>query len=133
MNNRFLFRAKHVLVLHENEHLNGRWIEGHLSDENYIYSPSLGEEFLIDPSTICQHVPSGECSLNEKQIWENDIVTDGKYIGVVKFGEYWDKHIGFYIEWKEPNDMLRQDICYWLPKIKAIGNIFDNPELLEVE
>lgn len=25
---------------------------------------------------------------------------------------------------------LRADLLYWLPQIKSIGNIFDNPELL---
>lgn len=28
-----------------NEHLNGTWVHGYLSDENYIYDKSLNGEF----------------------------------------------------------------------------------------
>lgn len=154
MNNRYLYRAKRVD--------NREWVEGQLFQRTYdstgevfeahiitdayeqlgvmnlgnqpvLISPVHDECFRIDPSTICQRVPSGGCSLDEKPIWESDIVTDGRYIGVVRFGLYESKHLGFYIEWMNGNDVLRKDLCYWLPKIKAIGNIFDNPELLEVD
>ena len=41
MNNRYLYRAKHIHALPANKHLDGTWIEGYLCNENYIYSPSL--------------------------------------------------------------------------------------------
>ena len=139
MNDRYLYRAKRID--------NGEWVEGNLiTDEQdekkcfigYVFgtnddgTPHDFDVVAVDPSTICQRVPSGGCSLDEKPIWESDIVTDGRYIGVVRFGLYESKHLGFYIEWMNGNDVLRKDLCYWLPKIKAIGNIFDNQELLEV-
>ena len=31
------------------------------------------------------------------------------------------------------NDNYRHDLGYWIGKSEVIGNIFDNPELLEVE
>ena len=50
-----LFRAKHIHASKENGHLDGRWVEGYLSDKNYINSPGLGGEFLIDEKTICRN------------------------------------------------------------------------------
>lgn len=37
MNREILFRAKHIHAIPGNEHLNGTWVHGYLSDENYIY------------------------------------------------------------------------------------------------
>lgn len=53
MNREKLFRAKHIHTTSGNEHLNGTWVHGYLSDENYIYDKSLEGEFLIDENTIC--------------------------------------------------------------------------------
>lgn len=41
MNREMLFRAKHIHATSGNEHLNGTWVHGYLSDENYIYDKSL--------------------------------------------------------------------------------------------
>ena len=132
MNDRYLYRAKRID--------SGEWVEGNLiTDEHNPNICFIGYLFAmdesgnvhdtdiakVDPSTICQYTQSGRCTLDENKIWENDIVAYGEYMGVVKFGLYDSRHLGFYIEWKEPYDMLRQDICYWLPKIEVVGNIFD--------
>ena len=132
MNDRYLYRAKRID--------SGEWVEGNLiTDEHNPNICFIGYLFAmdesgnvhdtdiakVDPSTICQYTQSGRCTLDENKIWENDIVAYGEYMGVVKFGLYDSGHFGFYIEWKEPYDMLRQDICYWLPKIEVVGNIFD--------
>lgn len=142
MNNRNLFRGKRKD--------NGEWIIGNRIDDGvtgqvFIHadgnsvneSDKVGEEgclkflaFEIDPSTICQCVPCNGCSSREKPIWENDIVTDGYYVGIVKFGLYASKQLGYFIEWTSGDnclDYLRQDFMYWLPKIKVIGNVFDTP------
>lgn len=52
MSREILFRAKHIHAMDSNEHLNGTWVHGYLSDENYIYDKSLEGEFLIDEDTI---------------------------------------------------------------------------------
>lgn len=135
-----LFRAKHIHTLPQNEHLDGRWIYGYLCDENYINSPKLEGEFLIDPETICQY--TGLTDKNGKNIFEGDIVRDifnASVVGIVRYGEYRntfndDKHgghAGFYVEWKEKQDLLRKDLVYWVKNSEFIGNIFDNPELLK--
>ena len=60
-----LFKAKHIHLLPQNEHLDGTWVEGYLCDENYIYSPKLKQEFLIDPETVCQYT-----GLTDNTKWE---------------------------------------------------------------
>lgn len=138
MNDRFLFRAKRVD--------NGEWVEGYyanVENEHYIVleniewdddaNMELPQFIKLSASTICQCTGSREMSGN--RIYENDIITYGKYKGIVKFGLYDSKHLGFHIEWMKGYGYgyLRKDFPYWVPEIKVVGNVFDNPELLGVE
>ena len=127
MNREILFRAKHIHATDSNEHLNGTWVLGYLSDENYIYDKSLEGEFLVDENTICQY--TGLTDKNEKKIFEDDIVQVGWYKGTV---EYEDGC--FVIKWNNIK-FIRKDLGYWanLDGFQTIGNIYDNPELLEEE
>lgn len=139
MNREILFRGKHVHALSANKHLDGEWVEGYLCDEDYI---NTGEsKRLINSDTICQY--TGLTDKNGNKIWEGDII---KYhfrevYAPVKFGEYQScfdststSHIGFYVDWDEKHD-FRKDLGYWIKLVDAevVGNIFDNPELLEEE
>ena len=66
-------------------------------------------------------------------------------IGVIRFGEYQttnsgddECHLGFYIEWYgKYSDIIRRDLGWWVKAankdINIVGNIHDNPELLEVK
>lgn len=98
----------------------------------------------VDPDTVSEY--TGKRDSNGRKIFENDIVRvhshclNESYIAVVKFGEYGDGflnkkgHIGFYLEFSgDENDIFRQDFGYYLEacKVEVIGNIFDNPELME--
>ena len=129
MNDRYLYRAKHIHALPANKHLDVTWIEGYLCNENYIYSPSLEGEFFIDPSTICQC--TGLEDKNDKLIWENDIVIINGWIGKVM----WSSNDTAYIVL--PNDDIKNEtycLGYWVNEydVEVIGNEIDNPELLEV-
>lgn len=141
MSREILFRAKHIHAIPGNEHLNGTWVHGYLSDKNYINDKSLEGEFLIDEDTICQY--TGLTDKNGKKIWEGDIIKYhfGEVYAPVKFGEYQScfdsisaRHVGFYVDWNENHD-FRKDLGYWIKLVDAevVGNIFDNPELLEEE
>ena len=127
MNREILFRAKHIHATDSNEHLNGTWVHGYLSDENYIYDKSLEGEFLVDENTICQY--TGLTDKNEKKIFEDDIVQVGWYKGTVKYEDGC-----FVIKWNNIK-FIRKDLGYWanLDGFQTIGNIYDTPELLEEE
>lgn len=127
MNREMLFRAKHIHATSGNEHLNGTWVHGYLSDKDYIYDKSLQGEFLIDEDTICQY--TGLTDKDGKKIFEGDIVQAGWYKGVVGYEDGY-----FLIKWNNVN-FLRKDLGYWanLDGFQTIGNIYDNPELLEEE
>ncbi len=128
MENRFLFRAK--------QKDNGEWTEGFLLkrwDGLWIFS--IDEKFadLIIPSTLCQC--TGLKDKNGKLIWENDIIEckDGKHNFQTQIE--WDAYCaGFIFQDTETSavglDAITENGLY--SESKVVGNIFDNPELLEV-
>lgn len=83
----------------------------------------------VDPDTVCQY--TGLINELGEEFWENDIVQYGYYYGVIKYEED-----AFIIKWNtKGSKFLRYDLAYWayLGKARVVGNIFDNPELLEEE
>lgn len=145
MNREILFRAKHIHAMDSNDHLNGTWVHGYLSDENYIYDKSLEGEFLVDENTICQY--TGLTDKNGKKIFEGDILRgfqypfcyDGEYNYYVEiifencsFMTYTHKNPSSCVRGiSDGNTDLMED---WVSEDwEVIGNIYDNPELLEEE
>lgn len=139
MEDRYLFKAKRVD--------DGEWIQGYLYgiwEKRYILwgmTNDIPNMVEVDPSTICQC--TGLKDKNGKLIWENDILHNGNY---------------FIVKWNAPcarfdivlNNSHNIPIGKWGPMIcdwktndfkeyrksvdyEVIGNIFDNPELLESE
>ncbi|MGE9941088.1 YopX family protein [Bariatricus sp. SGI.161] len=133
MNDRYLYRAKHVHAFDANKKHDG-WVYGYLSCENYIYSPELEEEKLIDPNTICQC--TGLKDKNGKLIWENDIVryTDG-ITGKQKTDRIiWNQHYAGFARMHKSKMGLQYLYINGSMAIdfEVIGNAIDNPKLLEV-
>ena len=134
MENRYLFRAKRID--------NGEWVQGALFNgeshciigQEIKFSPYTEHECKIvghevDRDTICQC--TGLKDKNGKLIWENEIIK-------CKFGiavAVWDKS-EWRIKWVKDN-IWRKDLHYWVvednQRTEVVGNIFDNPELLESE
>lgn len=130
-----LFRGKRID--------NGEWVEGY-------YYRSVGRDLIaascdhiVGPSTVGMCVP-GITDKNGKKIFDGDIVFYycSDITAVVKFGQYIDLDspnkpaIGFYSEYSEDGktvqesmDSRESDQEYGC---EVIGNIHDNPELLEV-
>ena len=147
MNNRYLFKAKGITG--RNYKKDEQWVTGAImyienkcmmliEDEdnllrvqypaNKMWSADI-YAIEVDESTLCQC--TGLNDKNSNLIWENDIVEAqyGKAVVV------WDKS-----EWriKWIDDLIwRKDLHYWAVEnsegAEVIGNIFDNPELLESE
>ena len=138
MNDRYLFKANRVD--------NGEWVQGNLiTDEQdekkcfiaYIFGtddegqPHDIDFTLVDPSTICQC--TGLKDKNGNLIWENDVVKDehGNLYKAFWQSNYYQfslvcvKSEIFQIGTKWDLYVMRSF------EIEVIGNIFDNPELLE--
>ena len=143
MEDRYLFKAKRV-------YNGGKWVQGYYvkgldmynKEVHLIFEPntmfySSGETdgwYKVDPTTICQC--TGLKDKNGNMIWENDIcdrkeqypeivkycngdwTLDYSYVSNRKSGANYC-NLGFYTEERK---------C-----VEVIGNIFDNPELLESE
>lgn len=120
------YRGIHIHVHPQNEHLNGRWIYGYLSDENYINSIDLNGEFLVDKDTVGQYI--GVDDKNGKEIYENDIVLsdDGK-VGQV---QWFEEHLAFMI-WCVTDNKVYFAYDNDFSKIEVIGNVYENADLLK--
>lgn len=128
---------------------NREWVEGYsygIWEKRYILwgmTNDVPNMIEVDPSTICQC--TGLKDKNGKLIWENDIVKDlfSDACAQIKYGSYQScfdstktEHVGFYVDWLgKYTKRYRKDLGYWINMVNAevIGNIFDNPELLESE
>jgi len=136
MEDRYLFKAKRVD--------NGEWVLGVLFDgENHCiigqeikFSPYQTNEckivgYEVDRNTICQC--TGLRDKNGKLIWENDIVK-GKYYDGGKAYEHMGQ-IKYYCQsYKVVGINQYEGYHAELNGLyEIVGNIFDNPELLESE
>lgn len=142
MNREILFKAKRID--------NGEWVEGYYvycRKRHYILpvlNKAIGfdereDEWVeVDPDTLCQY--TGLADKNGKKIWENDILSIHAY----SYDEPEDDYFGVVTYCKKDacwslnnNEKYGEIICEcfgsYTTEIINHGNIFDNPELLEVE
>ena len=131
MEDRYLFKAKRID--------NGEWVEGYLYgiwEKRYILwgmTNDVPNMIEVDSTTICQC--TGLKDKNGKLIWKNDIAKDEK--GNL-YKAFWQKNYYQY-SWiciKSNYLPIGAQWNLWSIKsfeIEVIGNIFDNPELLESE
>ena len=145
MNDRYLFRAKRID--------NGEWIVGSLIQTPYLGSmrswisseqedkarlreissnQAVWRAFEVRTDTICQY--TGLNDKNGKLIWENDVVgfwdaysTENGYAEADCIGKVvWDDEtISFQV-----TNRLSAESYEVLDECSVIGNIFDNPELM---
>ena len=126
MENRYLFRGKTI---------RGNWVQGLLAnrDDKWYISNKVGRPFAFDirPESICQC--TGLKDKNGKLIFENDIME-------AHIDEDFPEDVSrFKVEWNgkgwienHPDGVDREYLDdFDTEHFKVVGNIFDNPELLE--
>ena len=136
MESRYLYRSKRSD--------NREWVEGFLfmvNDVPYILphhktgQPIHADNLLktvveVLEDTICQC--TGLKDKNGKLIWENDIVNcmDAECCGYISWNE---SEAGFYFDVLLEDGRFEEEHIYdYQDCMEVIGNIIDNPELLEV-
>lgn len=123
MKDRYLFKAKHF----------NEWHIGNIVKEpDGLYIRDIKKNvmaFINDESTICQC--TGLKDKNDKLIWENDIV---------EYRDCTTEHYVIAYEYDKACFEYQQYSCSMMnfeelsgAEVEVIGNIFDNPELLESE
>lgn len=125
----FKVEGKWVLLINDNENL----LRVHYIEENMWTAEIYAIE--VDPTTICQC--TGLKDKNGKLIWKNDIasysdlITRDKKIICIE----WNKmKASFVREYRSPMGLQYLYLDeYIASRMEVIGNIFDNPELLESE
>lgn len=123
---------------------NGEWVEGYylniakinpfICTEKIKLNGALKgimapEMYETDPDTLCQYI--GLTDKHGWKIWENDIVKheDSQSVGTVKW--YCNDYIGWCVD--DVYNGEQQFTKEMWGECEIVGNIFDNPELLEVE
>lgn len=110
--------------------MGGRGILHTKHHEIVIISDYEDKAYRCDGTTLCQF--TGLTDKNGKKIWENDIVdtfeeSSKEFLrNVVKFED------GCFKVFKKHYLSMHMD-SYEKTDLKVVGNIFDNPDLLEVE
>lgn len=125
MSRQILFRGKRID--------NGEWIEGYyaksggcfvLKDNGLTYGGF--EMFEVVPETVCQY--TGLTDRNGRKIFDGDVIQFEKK----KYSVVWNDRIASFVA--KPFEEGRSWPCMNVGTMKAaevIGNVFDNPELME--
>lgn len=132
-----MYRGKHIHVLPGNKQLDGGWVTGFLSQEDYItvtyVDGSVGEQ-LIDKNTV--GLCTGKPDKNGTVIYQGDVLENEK-------GLRFEVRFGYYTMYCPIDDCMMENIGFFtvadgyyedMPLgpteeyATIIGNIHDNPD-----
>lgn len=116
---------------------NGEWVEGNLFIPDYPDKPTeicIGTNVVrityeVIPETVGQY--TGLTDRNGKKIFEEDILNTTNSNCAIWYVDY--KNTGFCCNQGNANYSCVLDEFMQFSDVEVIGNIQDNPELLEVE
>lgn len=138
MNREIKFRGK--VKYNGNHKFSGEWIYGYYrNNENgnaFItetldyYSNYIFDETEVDENTISQF--TGLEDKNGVEIYKGDIVKCHNEIGYIKYGEFNCSCCNGVYGWVVEPTGYYADLRNY-EELEVIGNIYDNPELLEKE
>ena len=132
--------------------MGGDWIEGSLIERYNKYTAIdtyqndlIGYNMVqVLPETVGMCID--ETDKNNKKVFFGDIIkipldSTQNELAVIKYGYHGLQPfgpktvLGFYVDWVNKEWSFRQDIGYWFRNysIEVVGNIIDNPEMLEGE
>ena len=138
MENRYLYRGKRIDTGEQVYGLPSCDEDGEI-EEIEVWSEDDINFYSVDPSTVCQC--TGLWDRKGKLIWENDIIN-----GSIKRGAAFYRCLVLWNECKARFDVRAMDCNFPMTldectddismsgfDYEVVGNIFDNPELLEVQ
>lgn len=159
MNREILFKAKRK---DNGEWVEGGYFSEPYTDKKYIvrwnsFGIGFNEFIEVNPDTLCQY--TGLTDKNGQKIWENDIlkfndeIWDSCYTSCGTEYDSWEAEnyglVGYcdysarydFTKYKYNENQVEADLhenhdiefTEFVKEHEVIGNIFDNPELLEVE
>lgn len=142
-----LFKAKTTKKDNPKHEFNEKWVEGNLilcRGKAYIHPISnkirttgeIGRIIVLHeviPNTLCQY--TGLTDKNGKKIWENDICDrKEKYPEIVTYNKG-DWQLDYSYALGKEKHFCACNLGFYACErecVEVIGNVFDNPELLEV-
>ena len=143
-----LFKAKTTKKDNPKHEFSEKWVEGNLilcGEKAYIHPISnkirttgeIGRIIVLHeviPNTICQY--TGLTDKNGKKIWENDICDrKEKYPEIVTYNKG-DWQLDYSYALGKEKHFCACNLGFYACErecVEVIGNVFDNPELLEAE
>lgn len=143
-----LFKAKTTKKDNPKHEFSEKWVEGNLilcGEKAYIHPISnkirttgeIGRIIVLHeviPNTLCQY--TGLTDKNGQKIWENDICNrKEKHPEIVTYNKG-DWQLDYSYALGKEKHFCACNLGFYVCErncVEVIGNVFDNPELLEVE
>lgn len=115
---------------------NGEWVEGNVDfnlSRTLVYIRTPREKYadvnMVYLSTVGQYI--GRSDINGKRMFEGDIVKSANFVAVVGYSPVYAAFVlEIWYKGKADDVLLFNDEL--VGDLEIIGNIHDNPELLEV-